>query len=395
MPRLTVDENEGRMPVHPQGSVPTPTANSVSLRLDRISKSFGSVTALRETTLDVPSGKMVALLGPSGCGKTTTLRVIAGFEMPGTGAVIINDRDVTDLPPNRRNLGMVFQNYSLFPHMTVGENIAFGLKMAGVSKTEATVRVHQMLEMVRLPGFENRYSHELSGGQQQRIALARALVTNPKVLLLDEPLGALDKNLRESMQFELRQLQQKLGITTILVTHDQEEALTVSDLIVVMNQGQVLQVGTPLDVYERPRNRFVSEFLGTSNIFPGTVLESSSDGRCRVRLSLDGTPVDIPIETGNGRARSGDSALVAIRPEKMALVLSAHGNANPVLRGTVMGQVFRGNHHAYQIRIDGRVDPIFVYRQSTVMDEGSEFPADMPVYVTWKPSNAVLIGEDK
>ena len=222
---------------------------------------------------------MLALLGPSGCGKTTTLRIIAGFETPDHGSVVIGTHDVTELPPNKRGLGMVFQSYSLFPHMTVGENVAFGLKMQGVSAAERTTRVREMLALVRLTQHEDRQIHQLSGGQQQRIALARALVTNPSTLLLDEPLGALDKNLRERMQFELREIQHRLGITSILVTHDQEEALTMSNRVAVMSDGQVVQVGRPTDIYERPRNRFVAEFLGTANIVAGTVTAQASE-RC-------------------------------------------------------------------------------------------------------------------
>ena len=239
-----------------------------SLELENVSKRFGTVAAVEPLTLAVRAGALLALLGPSGCGKTTTLRIIAGFERPDRGLVKIGGRDVTPEPPNRRRLGMVFQNYSLFPHMTVAENIAFGLKMARVPRSEIPPRVSEALSLVRLPGFEDRSPAQLSGGQQQRVALARSLITSPAVLLLDEPLGALDKNLRESMQFELRQLQKRLGITTVLVTHDQEEALTMSDSVAVMNHGRVLQVGPPQEVYARPKERFVSEFLGASNLFP-------------------------------------------------------------------------------------------------------------------------------
>jgi spermidine/putrescine ABC transporter ATP-binding subunit len=362
---------------------------AVRLRLQGISKSFGSVQALRETDLDVPPGALMALLGPSGCGKTTTLRVIAGFEASDTGAVLIDGRDISDVPPNRRNLGMVFQNYSLFPHMTVGENIAFGLKMARAGKAETERRVTDILRLVRLAGFEDRFSHQLSGGQQQRVALARALVTNPKVLLLDEPLGALDKNLRESMQFELRQLQRKLGITTILVTHDQEEALTVSDLIAVMNHGRILQVGTPTEVYEKPNSRFVSEFLGTSNLFAATMNGLTA---C-VRLEFNGSPIDVPVVVPN-EARPGPMML-AVRPEKMALRVAAPADGAPALHGVVSGRVFRGTYHAYQIRLPGRDDPVFVYQQPSTAGMADIFDIDAPVFVTWHPANAVLLDSDE
>ncbi len=362
---------------------------AVSLRLEAISKTFGPIQALRETTLDVPAGALMALLGPSGCGKTTTLRVIAGFESSDTGAVLIDGRDVSDLAPNRRNLGMVFQNYSLFPHMTVGENIGFGLKMAHVPRAEIGRKVSDMLGLVRLAGFEGRFSHQLSGGQQQRVALARALVTNPKVLLLDEPLGALDKNLRESMQFELRQLQRKLGITTILVTHDQEEALTVSDLIAVMNLGSILQVGTPTEVYDRPKSRFVSEFLGTSNLFAATADRNGG----RVRLEFNSGPVDVPVVVANGMPAG--NVMLAVRPEKMALSAQAPANGAAALRGTVSGRVFRGTHHAYQVRLAGRDEPVFVYQQPGVAGPAEIFDLDAPVFISWHPANAVLLKSDE
>jgi putative spermidine/putrescine transport system ATP-binding protein len=366
--------------------------SSVGLRLDDVSKRFGDVVALRPSTLDIPAGELVALLGPSGCGKTTTLRLIAGFELPDTGAILIGGRDVTDLPPNRRRLGMVFQNYSLFPHMTVGENIAFGLKMAKVSKAETETRVRRMLELVRLPGYEARFSHQLSGGQQQRVALARSLVTNPTLLLLDEPLGALDKNLRESMQFELRQLQQKLGITTVLVTHDQEEALTMSDRVVVMSEGRMLQSGSPTEVYERPRTRFVSEFLGTSNLFRCAVLGSDGPSRTRLRLALADNAVDFAVEAA-GQEGARD-VVVAIRPEKMTLADAASANGAPGLPALVSDHVFRGSYHAYQIRLEGREEPVFVYQQARLTAGRDIFPVGTAVRLEWAPENAVVLADD-
>jgi spermidine/putrescine ABC transporter ATP-binding subunit len=354
--------------------------SAVPLQLVGISKSFGSVQALRPMTQTIEGGEMLALLGPSGCGKTTTLRIIAGFETPDRGSVVIGTRDVTELPPNKRGLGMVFQSYSLFPHMTVGENVAFGLKMQGVSAAERTTRVREMLALVRLAQHEDRQIHQLSGGQQQRIALARALVTNPSTLLLDEPLGALDKNLRERMQFELREIQQRLGITSILVTHDQEEALTMSNRVAVMSDGQVVQVGRPTDIYERPRNRFVAEFLGTANIVAGTVTGQASE-RCW-QVALAGDPrarasvrSDVPLAPGS-------AILLAVRPERIEI--------GPVVAGTmqalVQDVVFRGSYFAYELRVPGQDAPFFVYSQSR-----KDIPADGMVGLGWRPDNAIIL----
>jgi spermidine/putrescine ABC transporter ATP-binding subunit len=354
--------------------------SAVPLQLVGISKSFGSVQALRPMTQTIEGGEMLALLGPSGCGKTTTLRIIAGFETPDRGSVVIGTRDVTELPPNKRGLGMVFQSYSLFPHMTVGENVAFGLKMQGVSAAERTTRVREMLALVRLAQHEDRQIHQLSGGQQQRIALARALVTNPSTLLLDEPLGALDKNLRERMQFELREIQQRLGITSILVTHDQEEALTMSNRVAVMSDGQVVQVGRPTDIYERPRNRFVAEFLGTANIVAGTVTGQASE-RCW-QVALAGEPrASASVQSDIPLAR-GSAILLAVRPERIEI--------GPVVAGTmqalVQDVVFRGSYFAYELRVPGQDAPFFVYSQSR-----KDISADGMVGLGWRPDNAIIL----
>jgi spermidine/putrescine ABC transporter ATP-binding subunit len=364
---------------------------SVDLRLEDVSKSFGSVVALRPSSLAVEAGLLVSLLGPSGCGKTTTLRIIAGFESPDTGRVLIGGKDVGDLPPNRRRLGMVFQNYSLFPHMTVGENVAFGLTIAGMDRVEKRRRVKAILDLVRLPGFEDRFAHQLSGGQQQRVALARSLVTNPSVLLLDEPLGALDKNLRESMQFELRRIQQSLGITTILVTHDQEEALTMSDRVAVMNHGVILQYGSPTEVYEHPRTRFVSEFLGTSNLFRGRVTADA-----RIEVSREGAPaIVLRMPQKAGAPPVGGQALVAIRPEKMRLTKpAAAANGADGVAAKVIDYVFRGTYHAYQVGVAGRAEPLFVYQQAIDADGQGIFPAGSEVRVTWSPENVVPLADD-
>jgi spermidine/putrescine ABC transporter ATP-binding subunit len=353
---------------------------SVPLRLTDISKSYGDVQALKPLTLHVKAGEMLALLGPSGCGKTTTLRIIAGFESPDTGHVQIGDQDVTDLLPNKRALGMVFQNYSLFPHMSVADNVAFGLKMRGVAAAERTSRVRAMLDLVRLRQFESRSIHQLSGGQQQRVALARSLVTDPRILLLDEPLGALDKNLRERMQFELREIQKRLGITSILVTHDQEEALTMSDRVAVMSEGEIVQIGTPTEVYERPRTQFVSEFLGTSNIFGATVLGQPAPGEWE--LSYDGGHAGSRVASASSFA-PGQRIKVAVRPERLRIGLPGEA----AITAEVRDVVFRGSYYAYELTLPGQEEPIFIYTQSR-----EHVPADGRVGVTWAPESTILLG---
>jgi len=318
------------------------------------------------------------------------LRIIAGFEAPDTGQVVIDGNDVSLLPPNKRGLGMVFQNYSLFPHMTVGENIAFGLKMTRVDAAQIRTRVGEMLELVELPGFEARFPHQLSGGQQQRIALARSLVTRPSVLLLDEPLGALDKNLRENMQFELRRIQHTLGTTTILVTHDQEEALTLSDRVVVMNHGKILQVGTPNEVYEYPRTRFVSEFLGTSNLFEGTLGPGAGGTR---ELAVRHGEKTTVLRVSDGEEMADGPAMVAVRPEKVSLSQERPERSN-VLEGEICGHVFRGSFHAYEITMAGRRDPLFVYNQARSRSGEQVFQPGQRVHLSWDESDSILLSGD-
>ncbi|HWK48027.1 MAG TPA: ABC transporter ATP-binding protein [Stellaceae bacterium] len=359
------------------------TKPGVPLRLDGISKSFGGTLVLEPLDLDIKEGEMLALLGPSGCGKTTTLRIIAGFETPDTGSIVIGGRDVTELPPNKRSLGMVFQNYSLFPHMSVGENVAFGLKMRGSNAADRTRQSRAMLEMVRLAQYEDHAVHQLSGGQQQRVALARALATSPAILLLDEPLGALDKNLRERMQFELREIQRKLNITSILVTHDQEEALTMSDRIAVMRRGAVVQVGHPTDVYDRPRTRFVSEFLGTANVFTGTVAQAGDAGAWIV--TLDAQPHAQGKTFAPEPLAVGRRVTLAVRPERLVIVPPRDG----VIRAMVKDLVFRGSYFAYELVADGHDQPIFLYSQTRQI-----LAEDGRVGLTWAPESAVVLGDE-
>ncbi|MBX5088325.1 ABC transporter ATP-binding protein [Rhizobium lentis] len=354
---------------------------SVPLTLENVSKRYGQTLALKPTSLHVAPGEMLALLGPSGCGKTTTLRIIAGFNMPNTGSVLIGGTDVTELPPNKRGLGMVFQNYSLFPHMTVGENVAYGLKTRGVPAAERTKKVRAMLDLVRLSNFEDREIHQMSGGQQQRVALARSLVTDPKVLLLDEPLGALDRNLRESMQFELREIQRRLGITSIIVTHDQEEALTMSDRIAVMADGEIVQVGTPIEIYERPRSQFVSEFLGTANVFEGKLAGPAEEGIWNVQLALPHAPV-VRVSGPAGLLPS-EKIRIAVRPERLAIKPESEQ-----LRARVRGIVFRGSYYAYELDLPGLKKPVYVY-------SGEKAPADSDgtIGLGWPDEYAIMLND--
>jgi spermidine/putrescine ABC transporter ATP-binding subunit len=287
------------------------------IELKLVNKRFGKIEAVKDFNLSVERGELVCLLGPSGCGKTTTLRMIAGFEAPTKGRIIIQGEDVTDLTPNKRGTGMVFQNYALFPHMTVFKNIAYGLKNKKVPRGQIETRVKNALETVDMPAMEGRYPRELSGGQQQRVALARVLVIEPKILLFDEPLSNLDAKLRLQMRGEIRNLQKKAGITSIFVTHDQEEALTIADRVVVMNQGRIEQIGSPSEIYDAPQTQFMADFIGISNIFEGT-FEKGQEGRpshLRTSLGLEMLIGDI------GRTSPSKTLRIAVRPENMMISL--------------------------------------------------------------------------
>jgi ABC-type Fe3+/spermidine/putrescine transport system ATPase subunit len=316
-----------------------------ALELEGVRKRYGAVVALHETSLRVAEGTLVFLLGPSGCGKTTTLRLVSGFIEPDTGEIRIRGTRVDGTPPERRGLGMVFQHYALFPHLTVADNVAFGLRMRRVAAAERRRRVARALELVRLGGLEARYPRALSGGQQQRVALARAIVIEPTLLLLDEPLSNLDLKLREEMRAEIRTLQRALGITTLFVTHDQEEALTMADEIVVMAEGRVVQAGSPAALYERPASRFVAHFIGESNLTPGRVAEALGPGAWRV--DAGGLPV---VATGSGLWQAGDGVVVLVRPERIRLGAGTPDGPNR-FAGRVEESTFRGASRRYRVRL--------------------------------------------
>ena len=308
------------------------------LDLVNITKSYDGVTILDDLNLYIRENEFLTLLGPSGCGKTTTLRILGGFETPDTGKVLFNGQDITQLPPNKRQLNTVFQKYALFTHMTIAENIAFGLKIKGKSKAYINDKIKYALKLVNLEGYENRSPALLSGGQQQRIAIARAIVNEPKVLLLDEPLGALDLKLRQDMQYELIRLKNELGITFVYVTHDQEEALTMSDTIVVMNQGYIQQIGTPEDIYNEPQNAFVADFIGDSNILDGIMIEDRL-------VEILGAKFEC-VDVGFGKNKQVD---VVIRPEDIDLVKPEEGT----IRGRVTHLIFKGVHYEMEVTVNG------------------------------------------
>jgi putative spermidine/putrescine transport system ATP-binding protein len=305
------------------------------LRIDGVVKRYGAVVALGGVSLSVAAGEFLTLLGPSGSGKTTLLKVVAGFEFPDAGRVTVGGADITDVSPARRNIGMVFQNYALFPHMSVARNIAFPLQMRGVPRSETERRVIQAMALVELGGYGERLPSQLSGGQQQRVALARAVVFDPTVLLLDEPFGALDRKLRESMQLEVRRLQRRLGLTTVFITHDQEEALVLSDRIAVMDGGAIRQIGAPDEIYDRPADAFVAQFIGESNLLVGEIAAPD-------RVLLDGGTSVTVRGLGGGRGR----VRLLVRPEKMAI-----DSATNRFTGTVVEAVYLGEAHKLRVRV--------------------------------------------
>lgn len=337
--------------------------------LQNISKSYGNNLVIDDLNLYIRENEFLTLLGPSGCGKTTTLRLIAGFEKPDKGKIVFDGKDISNLPPNKRNLNTVFQKYALFTHMTIAENIAFGLKVSKKSRDYINDKIKYALKLVNLDGYENRMPDSLSGGQQQRIAIARAIVNEPKVLLLDEPLGALDLKLRQDMQYELIRLKNELGITFIYVTHDQEEALTMSDTIVVMNQGYIQQIGSPEDIYNEPQNAFVADFIGDSNLISATMLQDK-------RVLILGKEFEC-VDTGFGINKPVD---VVIRPEDVNLVSPEDAE----LKGIVTHLIFKGVHYEMEVEAGGFTWLV----HSTRM-----YPVDTHVGITVDPFNIQIMNK--
>jgi len=359
-----------------------------TLAIDQATKHYGETRALDEVCLTIAAGEFVTLLGPSGCGKSTMLRAIAGLIEIDRGAIAINGQDITRLAIHRRNIGMVFQNLALFPHMTVAQNIAFGLKMRGVAREPRTRKVADALALVRLPGFGARYPHQLSGGQQQRVAIARALVIDPGVMLLDEPFAALDRKLREEMQIELRELTRRVGITAVFVTHDQEEALTLSDRIVVMSQGRVEQIGTPDTVYSRPETRFVADFMGARNIFETEVVRIA--GASAV-LNWHGRELVAPLLAHHWLA-PGNRAGVALRPELIRVETRA-GAANGI-SGRVKSRIDQGAHLTLTVALDGVAETLIVRQPKGEQSrEQSRRPvqAGDTITLSWSQTDLVIL----
>ena len=359
----------------------------IDVRLERVTKRFDETTAVDDLTLEVERGEFFSLLGPSGCGKTTTLRMIGGFEEPTRGRIHLAGTDVTALPPYRRDVNTVFQSYALFPHLSVGENVAFGLRRKKVEKAEIQRRVGETLELVDLPGYEKRKPSQLSGGQQQRVALARALVNRPKLLLLDEPLGALDLKLRKQMQLELKRIQNEVGITFLYVTHDQEEAMTMSNRLAVMRHGKVEQIAPPQDVYEHPATEFVAGFLGASNLLDGRVA-GSDGGRVTVELS-SGTSVSVPSERLNGQA-TGTAVKVGVRPEKIRLEPDSGdppADWNSVT-GTLRDATYIGVSHQYTV--DGPDERALTVYAQALGAEHVPSPGDR-VRLLWRPHHTFIV----
>lgn len=358
------------------------------IRFENITKKFGDFVAVNNLTLDIYEREFFSLLGPSGCGKTTLMRMLAGFEEPTEGRILLQGKDISGVPPYKRPTNMMFQSYALFPHMTVEKNIAFGLEQDGLGKEEIRSRVDEMLRLVKLQEFAKRKPSQLSGGQRQRVALARSLAKRPKVLLLDEPLGALDKKLREETQFELMDIQQTLGMTFLIVTHDQEEAMTMSDRIAVMDRGIVVQVATPAEIYEAPNSRYVADFIGDINIFEASVV--GPEGQSTNTLKLDSA--GLPIKVDHPEViTTGQNVAYAIRPEKVRISLDKpeEGTAN-VARGEVWDIGYLGDYSVFIVKLDdGRIMRSAQANVSRLVDRPITF--DDVVWLSWKSDSGIVL----
>ena len=360
------------------------------IKLTNVSKHFGPVVAVDNINITISRGEFFSLLGASGCGKTTLLRMLAGFESPTSGEIYIDDAPMSEMAPHHRPTNMVFQNYAIFPHLDVRANIAFGLRADKLNKAEANRRVDEALELVKLQGFGARRSTELSGGQRQRVALARALIKRPKVLLLDEPLGALDKKLREEMQLELRALQQSLGITFIFVTHDQEEAMTLSDRIAVMSEGKALQIGAPKALYNRPVSVEVADFIGQMNFVDARVIDVE-DGQAALDTAGLGK---VKAPAGTGFVHKGATVVVAVRPEKLTISEEQPANGRSAVQGVMQAVAYLGDRSHYYVSVEGGEKPLAVAAQEAGASLGQPLERDAAVWLSWADDALILLPRD-
>jgi putrescine transport system ATP-binding protein len=358
------------------------------IRVEGLTKKFGEFAAVDNVSLAIYRGEIFCLLGGSGCGKTTLLRMLAGFEVPTSGRISIDGVDMSGVPPYDRPVNMMFQSYALFPHMTVEQNVAFGLKQEGLPRQQIAARVAEMIGIVKLEGFEKRKPHQLSGGQRQRVALARSLVKRPKVLLLDEPLGALDKKLREHTQFELVNIQERLGVTFIVVTHDQEEAMTLASRIGVMNRGRIVQVGTPRDIYEFPNTRFVAEFIGNVNMFEGRIVEDEPD-----HVTIDSPELGGQLYVGHGVSTAPDAVVwAAVRPEKMVLTREQPATQYNRAGGVIKEIAYMGDLSVYLVQLDSG-KTVRVTHPNTLRHAQDSLTWDQRIWVSWDETSCVVVTE--
>ncbi len=362
-----------------------------NITLTHVTKCFGDTVAVNDVSLEIGDGEFFSLLGPSGCGKTTTLRMIGGFDYPTSGEIHIDDEAIGRRPPYRLDVNTVFQNYALFPHMNVAQNIGFGLQMRNVAKRQIETQVGEFLDMVRLPGYGDRKPSELSGGEKQRVALARALINRPSILLLDEPLAALDLKLRKQMQLELKELQREVGITFVYVTHDQGEAFTLSDRIAIMNSGKVCQVGSASEIYDEPNSRFVADFTGASNFFEGTIL--AVEGR-RVRVRLNNFAEVEFVGKHNQDLQEGNTVTVAIRPERVFFRTQTTGNALNLIKGTIRDAMYLGTMMQYTVEASDGMS-VAVCQQNLGDGQEDRWQTGDSVFLAWRSEHATVFKSDE
>lgn len=366
------------------------SAELAMISIRNVGKSFGTMRAIEDLSLDIAHGEFFTLLGASGCGKTTLLRMIAGLEGTNSGEIFIDGQPMCAVPPYLRPVNMVFQSYAIFPHLNVRDNIAYGLRRLGMPRAQQNAMVGEMLDLVALPGYGRRRANELSGGQRQRVALARALILKPKVLLLDEPLGALDKQLREQMQLELRRLQRSVGITFVFVTHDQEEALTLSDRIAVMAGGKILQVDSPKRLYEAPRSRHVAGFIGNMNFFDARVM-AREHGRVQVMVETLGV-CDLPEDRTT--APAGARICIAIRPEKLVAQATVPADGATFIKGSIEATTYLGERSHLHVRVEGRSSPIAVSSQNTAVGQAGGVEEGRPIWLSWQEEALIMLDHD-